>query len=106
MPKALLDPIAVGDQRPISVLVVPSDNGRIISATYSIVRRKDPAGTVWAPGGICTITPATEGTYVATPVLITFPTVDQYTVLFSLTWDDGQVTNDVSAVVPVNPLVN
>lgn len=103
--QAKLDPITVGDLRAVSVLVVSSDDSQIISATYTIVRRRDVAGVIWLNGS-CAVDKASDGQYVNTATLIQFPTVDTYTVRFQLTWDDGQITNDVSAVVPVQALAN
>ena len=101
MPRALFEPIAVGDERPIVVEVSPSDDAGITSATYRIVRRKDPPGVVWDLGGPCLVQRQTCGFRIATPVYIFFTSEDTYTVQFQIVWDDLQVDNTVSAIVPV-----
>ena len=101
MPKALFDPVSVGDQRPVAVLVNPTDGVVVESATYTITRRKDPKGYVWDPGGACVITNNNLGSQIRTPDLIDFATADYYTVNFSITWADGQIDNSVSAIIPV-----
>jgi hypothetical protein len=106
MPKALFEPIAVGDLRPIVVEVTPSDNAAVTSASYKIVRRNDPLGVIWNLGGPCRLERVTCGYRLATPIFILFPTVDQYTVQFAIVWDDGQLDNSVSAIVPVLALPN
>lgn len=106
MPKALFEPCAVGDTRPIRVEITSADNARITAATYRIVRRSDAqTGAVWDAGGAATVTALPRGFEVATPA-VNFPSSDTYTAQFQLTWDDGQLDNSVSAVVPVVALAN
>ena len=100
MPNAIYERIALGDFRPITVQVVPTDAAVLTSATYRVVRRRDPKGFVWLPEAPCVVTALTVGYQLATP-LILFNAVDTYTVKFSLTWDDTQVDNSVRAVVIV-----
>ncbi len=105
MPKALYEPIAVGDSRPIAVDVTPSDDAQVTAATYRIVRRSDPGSVIWNAGGVASVSPITGGFTIATQPVI-FPTADVYTAQFTLTWNDGQIDNTVSAVIPVALLPN
>ena len=100
---ALCQPVQVGDQRPVAVDVTPSDDATIVSATFAIVRRADTDGSVWQTG-TCVVDTLNGAFRLTTPSLISFGTVDLYTVQYTITWSDGQVDNTVSAVIPVNPL--
>lgn len=101
MPKAIFDPINVGDRRPISVRVNPTDGATVKSASYTITRKKDPAGFVWDTGGECDVENRSDGVRISTPDLIEFPTADYYTVRYRLVYFDDQIDNSVYAVVPV-----
>lgn len=101
MLKTIFDPIAVGDSRSISVRVNPNDEITADSATYTITRRKDPAGVVWDTGGACVVKNDNYGTLITLPDFIDFPTVDLYIVRYRIYWADGQIDNTVCAHIPV-----
>ena len=104
VPAALYERIAVGDLRPIAVDISPSDNAQIVSATCYVTRRSDPCGVIWDAGGPCLISYITGGFRIATPDLIRFATADVYTVAFQIVWDDAQIDNSVTAIVPVTAI--
>ena len=100
---AIFEPFTIGDQRPIVVDVTPSDDASVVSALFSVVRRLDVPGTIYS-SGICSVYSRNGAFRLATPYLVSFPTVDVYTCTFTITWSDGQVDNTVVGVIPVLPI--
>ena len=96
----VFDPVTVGDQRAISVRVVPSDEITATRVTYTIARQNDPEGAIWDPGGDCTFTNDNKGTTITVPDLVEFPRLDTYFVRFVIYWADGVVDHTVIAQIP------
>lgn len=97
------DPIAVGDVRPVMVDVQPSDQPQAItSVTYTLFQKGAPQ-TVLASGA-CTITQEPNGYQrIATPAY-TFNTTGYFIVQFKITWADGVVDYNLSALIQVEAL--
>lgn len=100
MPILNASTVAVGDQRKVAVIVIPSDAKPGLSVTSATYTAKLHSNGTSVGSGSAVVTSDSAGTLLSTAQL-TFATVDTIVVDFTITWSDGLIDNSVSVNVPV-----